>query len=231
MRSDLAIARRWRSVRPVPRGERRTTGTGAAAAPAIWVCGRGVRATALARALSREARVHASSLPAARLSTAAADAASARLADQAWRALGRVDAAIIVPTVATASGRRKPGRAARSTVPVARWRAAIDATVRASYLVGRAAGLAFERQGSGIVLVVIDAAPDDDAVGAVTSEALSCLVDTLGRALRRTVRVAELVIAGRDPSPASLARHLLQALAAPPPGPHLIVRSGARSAG
>jgi hypothetical protein len=137
--------------------------------------------------------------------------------------LGTVDAVIIVPTVATASGRRNPRLTA--------WRAGIDATVRASYVVARAAGAALERQGAGALLIVIDAAPADDAIAAVTSEALSCLVDTLGKALRRTVRVGEVTIDRRATSAPALARSLLEALAAPPRGPLLVVRSGGGSPG
>lgn len=193
------------------------------AKPAIWVCGRGARAAALARALAREARVHLATLPAARLSTAAADAASVRLAERAWRTLGTVDAVIIVPTVATASGRRNPAMTA--------WRAGLDASVRASYLVARAAGVALERQGRGALLIVVETAPAADAIAAVASQALSCLVDTLARALGRAVRVGEMAVDGRGSAAAPLARALLQVLAAPPRGPSLVVRTDGGSAG
>jgi hypothetical protein len=185
---------------------------------------------ALARVLARQARVHHSTLPAARLTTAAADAASVRLADQAWRALGTVDATIIVPTVATSGRHRKPGGAPASP-PASAWRAGIDATVRATYLVGRAAGAALARQGGGALLIVVDRPPAGDPIAAVTGEALSCLVDTLGRALRRTVRVGEVSVDRAATATAILARRLLHALTAAPPGLRLVVRSGGRSAG
>ncbi|HSQ00915.1 MAG TPA: hypothetical protein VL049_27140 [Candidatus Dormibacteraeota bacterium] len=114
---------------------------------------------------------------------------------------------------------------------MAAWRAGIDATVRASYVVARAAGTALERQGAGTLLIVIDAAPADDAIAAVTSEALSCLVDTLGKALRRSVRVGEVAIDRRTTSAPALAHSLLEALAAPPRGLSLVVRSGGGSPG
>ncbi|MBX3027990.1 hypothetical protein KF840_24125 [bacterium] len=115
--------------------------------------------------------------------------------------------------------------------PVSAWRDGIDATVRASFLVGRAAGGALERQGGGALLIVIDAAPPDDAIAAVTSEALSCLVDTLARALRRTVRVGEVAVDRAATPAATLAQHLLHAVTAPRPGPRLVMRSGGGSAG
>lgn len=111
------------------------------------------------------------------------------------------------------------------------WRAGIDASVRASYLVARAAGAALERQGRGALLIVVETAPDGDAIAAVAGQALSCLVDTLARALGRGVRVGELAVDGREGAAAPLAHALLQALAAPPGGPSLVVRSGGGSPG
>ena len=172
--------------------------------PAIWVCGSGARAAALSRALARGARVHDGPLPAARLTTAAAAAASARRADQAWRALGTVDAVIIHPDLSTGTRGRNPGLAA--------WRVGIDATLRAAYLLGRAAGLALAQQRRGVLLIVVEPPRADDAIAAVVAEALSCLVDALGRAVGRTVRVGEVAI-GRPPaSAAATARGVLAAL-------------------
>ena len=193
------------------------------ATPIILVCGRGARTTALVRALGGHATVQTTPLAAARLSTAAADLASARRIDQAWRTLGAVDAVIIHPNLSIAPRRRNPG--------LASWRSGLAATLRASYLAARAAGLALARQGRGTLLIVNDASGADDAVAAVAAEGLACLSDALARALMGTVRVAEVSSGSRRGAPAALARGVLAAVDGAPGDSLPIVRSGAGSRG
>jgi hypothetical protein len=88
----------------------------------------------------------------------------------------------------------------------------MDATLRAAYLLGRAAGLALAQQRRGVLLIVVEPPRADDAIAAVVAEALSCLADALGRAVKRPVRVGEVAI-GRPPaSPAATARGVLAAI-------------------
>jgi hypothetical protein len=182
------------------------------AAPIIVVCGSGARAAALARALAPCARVETVPLPGARLSTAAAEAASARRIDQAWRALGAVDAVVILVNLSIAPRRRNPSLAA--------WRTGIAATLRAGYAAARVAGLALARQGRGTLLIVNEngAGGAADAVAAVASEGLSCLGAALPRALGGAVRVAEIWSGSRRGHERTLARGILTALGGAPDG-------------
>ena len=88
----------------------------------------------------------------------------------------------------------------------------MDATLRAAYLLGRAAGLALAQQRRGVLLIVVESPRAGDAIAAVVAEALSCLVDALGRAVGRPIRVGEVAI-GRPPaSAAATARGVLAAI-------------------
>lgn len=190
------------------------------------MCGNGPRAASLTRALARAARVRAQPLPAARLTTAAAVAASAQRIERSWRALGEVDAVVILPSLPIGQRRRNPGLAA--------WRAGLASTVRAGYVAARAAGLALAAQGRGVLVIVNAAAAAgarDDAVAAVAIEALSCLRDALARALADTVAVVEVTSGSGRGAEAALARAVLALLAGAPTDPLPSVRSGAGSRG
>lgn len=189
----------------------------------IWVCGSGVRPLALARALARVARAHASPLPAAGLTTAAANAVSQRQVREAWRVLGVVDAVVIHPKLSTLPSGRAPSLSA--------WKRGINASLRASFLLARAAVAALERQGGGSLIVVVDAIDPDDAIAAVASDGLSCLVDGLGKASSGAVRIGEIAVTSRRTSMAAVARSVLQSIGGPRREPRPNVRSGARSPG
>jgi hypothetical protein len=177
----------------------------------------------LLRALATSARVHAGALPAAGLTTAAANASSERQVREAWRTLGVVDAVVIHPSLSTPPGSRNPGLSA--------WKRGINASLRATFLLGRAAGAALERQGGGSLIVVIEPSDPDDAIAAVASDGLSCLVDGLGKALGAGVRVGEIAVGSRRTSMAAVARGVMQAVAAAAREPLPNVRSGAGSRG
>jgi hypothetical protein len=141
------------------------------------------RAAQLTAALAPEWATVVEALPPASSRTAAATAASARLAHR----LDGVEALIIWPTLAARRGARNPGAGA--------WRDAIDAQLRGAYLIGRAGGLAFAAGAGGRLLVVIDAPAKDDAIAAVVAEGLDCLADGLRKALDARVDVAQLRLA------------------------------------
>jgi len=119
-------------------------------------------------------------LPAARLTTARAAAASARAA----RRLGAVEAVIIWPTISAPRRSRNPG--------LRSWRHGLDTALRGSYLTARAVGLALVARGDGRLLLVVDAAADGDVIGAVLADALSALADGLRKALGPAIDVAQL---------------------------------------
>jgi hypothetical protein len=167
--------------------------------------------------------VYGSALPAAGLTTAAATAISQRQAGEAWRALDIVDAVIIHPSLATPPSGRNPGLSA--------WKRGINASLRASFLLGRAAGAALEHQGGGSLILVIESTDPDDAIAAVASDGLSCLADGLGKALSDTVRVGEIAVGSRRTSMAAVARGIVQAIAGPASRAQPNVRSGAGSRG
>ena len=142
-------------------------------------------ATALARA---GWTLHRASLPAAELSSAAAQRAATRSVAEAQRALGGLDVVVLAPRLPSrrGTGRRPPTLAA--------WQAGLDGPLRGTWMVGRAAALALAGQGSGSLIVVIE--PAADAVAVVAAEALCALVDGLRKAVPPAVSVVAVDLTG-----------------------------------
>ncbi len=208
------MSERRRAARGAPRRARAGTDARAPAeteaateAARICLCSDGsARATACAAALrAAGARVALAPLPPARLATTAADAAATRAVAAAWHELGAPDAVVVWPP-------RPPAGGALPAAP-RRWQRDLDAVVRAAYLTGRAAGLRLRAQGSGTVLVVIEAAPRGDAIAAVTCASLETLTGALGKALA-PLHTAPLSVTRRT-TPAAVARAVLARLAEP----------------